>query len=421
MRLCCALGLALLAGPALGLDYRLELGSETWAFSQAGAQGQARQNLAASARLTLWQEWQDGRDSLTVEPLLRYDAEDPERRQADLRQLDWVHVAGAWEVRAGIRQVFWGVTEGAHLVDIINQTDQVAALDGEDKLGQPMLNLAWEAGAHGLDLYALLGARERTFAGSDGRLRLPLVVDTDQASYESGRGRRRVDSALRYQFNDQGLRLGLSAFQGTAREPELRPVLDPARLVYAQSGQPMGLAPGYTPVLAPHYPLIRQLGLDAQYTAGDALLKAELIRRRGQGPAFWAADLGLEYTQVGLAGLAWDLGYLLEYLHDSRNGQATTPFEHDLLLGGRLALNDVAGSELLAYVIADLHSGEQLWTVEASRRLGESLRLGLEARVFRHTPAPQDAWAFLATPDTEHKLRSLAQDDYLRLSLDWFF
>ena len=45
-------------------------------------------------------------------------------------------------MRLGLRKVYWGVTESQHLVDVINQTEGVENLDGEDKLGQPMLNLA---------------------------------------------------------------------------------------------------------------------------------------------------------------------------------------------------------------------------------------------------------------------------------------
>ena len=41
----------------------------------------------------------------------------------------------------GIDKVFWGVIESRHLVDYINQTDGVEDVDGEDKLGQPMINL----------------------------------------------------------------------------------------------------------------------------------------------------------------------------------------------------------------------------------------------------------------------------------------
>lgn len=36
--------------------------------------------------------------------------------------MTWLVVEQDWELRLGVRKVFWGVTEGSHLVDIINQT-----------------------------------------------------------------------------------------------------------------------------------------------------------------------------------------------------------------------------------------------------------------------------------------------------------
>lgn len=416
-----AMMLALAATPALAWEQRSELGAEAFGFARAGAQGQDAATAALSLRSEWWTRWNDGRDVVTVAPFVRVDSADPERRGLDLRQLEWTHARrDGLEVRSGIRQVFWGVTEGEHLVDIVNQTDQVAALDGEQKLGQPMVSLALERGAQQLEAFVLLGARERRYPGRDGRLRLPLVVDNDLAGFESGRGRERVDGALRYQFNAGRLRLALSGFSGTAREPELRPVVDTARLVYA-GPFPVGLQPGYQPVLAPFYPVIDQLGLEAQLTAGDGLWKLEAIERHGQGETFRAADAGVELTQVGIAGSRLDVGWLAEYLYDSRDLAATTPFADDVLLGARLAFNDVAGSELLASVIVDRATHEALWSLEGSRRLGECCRLALEARVFAHTPPPQDAWAFLATPDAAHRLRALADDDYLRLAWTRFF
>ncbi len=407
------------AVPAQAWEQRHELGLEAFGFAADGAQGQSRGDVAASWRGEFWRSWNDGRDVITAVPYVRLDNEDRERRLFDLRQLEWTHARGdGIEVRTGIRQVFWGVTEGLHLVDILNQTDQVAALDGEDKLGQPMLSLGAERGAHMLEAFLLAGARERTFPGVNGRLRLPLVVDAGLATFEHGR--ERLDGALRYQFNRDRLRLALSGFSGTAREPELRPVVDPARLVYA-GPFPVGLQPGYQPVLAPHYPAIDQLGLEMQVTAGDWLWKLEAIERHGQGARFRAADAGFEWTQVGLAGSRLDAGWLAEYLHDSRDEWATTPFADDVLLGARLAFNDVAGSELLASVIVDRDSREQLWSLEGSRRLGECCKLELEARLFRHTPPPQDAFSALLAPDTAHRLRPLAADDYLRLGWTRFF
>ncbi|MES2818142.1 MAG: hypothetical protein V4812_04055 [Pseudomonadota bacterium] len=407
--------------PAQALQQRHELGLEVWGFAEPGAQGQARENASLSLRSEFWYDLDNGRDRFVLTPFVRGDARDDRRSHFDLREASWDHRGEGFELRSGVRQVFWGVTEGVHLVDIINQTDQVESLDGEQKLGQPMINLSIERGEQLFDLFLLTGARERRFPGADGRLRLPLVVDEDLASYESGRENRRLDLAARWQLNLPAMRLGLSGFSGTAREPELRPVIDLARLRIAD-GQLVGFAPGYQPVLAPHYPLINQLGLDLQVTQGDLLWKLEAIQRNGGLENFNAADAGLEYTQVGAFGTQLDLGWLLEYLHDSRDERATTPFEDDLLLGWRLAFNDAASSTLLASLILDRQTGERLISLEGQHRLSDDLLLELEMRAFAGgAERPQSALAFLREPDSRHKLRPLAQDDFLRLELSWFF
>ncbi|MFZ5723481.1 MAG: hypothetical protein ACOY33_07450 [Pseudomonadota bacterium] len=417
-------GIALLlpAAPAAA-GFRGELGAEGWQFFAEGTRGQDDTVTSVRLRPEAWHERGDDRYALIL--FARHDSADPERSHADIREASWLRhgsfgADAGWDLRAGIRQVFWGVTEGMHLVDIVNQTDSVESLDGEQKLGQPMLNLSLENGAHTLDVYALFGARERTFAGRDGRLRLPLPVDGDAAEFESSNGRDRVDGALRYQYGDHGLQLGLSLFGGSGREPELRPVVDPAQLVFS-GPVPVAFLPGYTPHFVPFYPVILQAGLDAQYTAGDWLWKLETIERLGQQDAYYAADAGFEYTQVGVFGSRIDVGWLAEYLYDERGAAATQPFEHDILVGARIAFNDPASSELLASLIADENSGERLWSLEGSRRFGDALKLSLEARAFAGMPAPQDPFAFLFAPDTTHKLRPLADDDFLRLELTWFF
>jgi hypothetical protein len=406
--------------PLAAVEQRHELGLELWGFAEPGAQDQAREDLSLSLRSEFWHELDNGRDSFVLTPFLRYDARDDERSHVDLREASWNHLGDGFELRSGIRQVFWGVTEGAHLVDIINQTDQVESLDGEQKLGQPMINLALEQGAQMFDLFVLLGARERTFPGEHGRLRLPLVVDEDLASYESSRENRRIDLAARWQLNLPALRLGLSGFSGTAREPELRPVVDASRFTFS-NGQ-LDFAPGYQPVLAPHYPLINQLGVDLQVTQGDLLWKLEAIQRNGGLENYHAADAGLEYTQVGAFGSPVDIGWLVEYLHDSRGRRATSPFEHDLLVGWRFAFNDAAGSTLLTSLIVDRETGERLFSIEAQHRLSDELLLELELRAFAHGGGrPQNALEFLREADSEHKLRPLLQDDFLRAELSWFF
>ena len=75
------------------------------------------------------------------------------------------------------KQGVWGVTETNHRVDIINQTDFTEGFDGEEKLGQPMIKISFERPWGLLDVYALLGFRERNFSGTKGRLRLPLSIN----------------------------------------------------------------------------------------------------------------------------------------------------------------------------------------------------------------------------------------------------
>ena len=89
-----------------------------------------------------YHEWDKGTQSLAFVPFFRLDQHDNERTHFDIRELNWTKVAENWELRLGLRKVFWGVTEFQHLVDIINQTDLVENIDTEDKLGQPMINLA---------------------------------------------------------------------------------------------------------------------------------------------------------------------------------------------------------------------------------------------------------------------------------------
>lgn len=423
MRLACGLLLAglTLATPATALDHRGELGMEGWSFADAGAQGQARTNASLRVQAELWQRFNDEHDTLTVTPFFRLDAEDNERTHTDVREAFWQHAGENYEFRAGWRQVFWGVTEGAHLVDIINQTDLVDAVDGERKLGQAMLNLSLERSEQTFDVFLLPGARERRFAGRDGRLRLPLVVDTGLTTWESARENRRLDLAARWQLNTPAVRLGVSAFSGTAREPELRPVIDLAQVIFAPGPVPVGFQPGYQPVLAPHYPLIKQLGVDTQYTQGDWLWKLEAIAREGGMQDYRAADAGVEYTQVGVFGSQMDIGWLAEYLHDSRGNAASTPFEHDVLLGTRLIINDTASSDVLLGLIIDRHTGERLLSVEATTRFGDSLRGSLELRHFGHSRPVQTPFEFLTMPDGEYKLRQLSQDNFARIELTWFF
>ena len=336
--------------------------------------------------------WNDGADGFVFSPYGRFDPEDSERNHGDIREALWTHAGDSWEIKAGIGRVFWGVTESAHLVDVINQTDLVENLDGEDKLGQPLLNLTYISNAGTFSAFVLPGFRERTFPGENGRLRSFPVVDADDVSWESSAEEKHVDSAVRYSHYFGPVDIGLSHFHGTNREPDLLPRFgdDPTRPI----------------ALTPHYAQMDQTGVDLQLTMESWIGKFEWIRRETDTETFMAWAAGLEWTVPGIFQTTHDLGLIGEWLHDERD--AETLFDDDLFVGGRWVWNDVNGTEVLAGVVADLdETTEQFWNLEASRRLNDRWTIELEWRVFRGLPTGPFA--------------PLNQDDYIQLEVARYF
>jgi hypothetical protein len=375
------------AQPLEGTRTRLKgyVATEPRLFPQ-DARFASQDSLSSSlaAELELRHEWDGRAKAFVVDAFGRIDQSDPERTHVDAREAAFRWAGGGTQLLAGVSRVFWGVTESQHLVDIVNQTDLVENPDGEEKLGQPMLQLTLERSFGTLALFVLPLARERTFPGRDGRLRTPLPVDTDAAVFEAGRWH--VDLAGRFSRTIGPVDVGLSHFRGTTREPRMVPVGEQ---------------------LVPHYELIGQTGLDAQVTVGQWLWKAEAIHRTGQGRAFVAATAGFEYTFANVGGSGADVGLLVEYLYDDRGREAPTPWQDDVFAGVRLARGDAQSTELLVGVIVDRTGGGRAWSVEGSRRIGAHGKLGLEAR------------SFSAKPDDV--LSGLQRDDYVQLSFAYHF
>jgi len=331
--------------------------------------------------------------SLTFIPFMRIDSADSERTHFDIRELNLLLIGDPLEVRIGVGKVFWGVTEFVHLVDIINQTDLVESIRGEDKLGQPMLHFSAPSYFGVFDFFVLPYFRERTFPGSDGRLRTSFEVDTDKAVYEDSDEENHVDFAIRYSnifsFGD----FGIYYFRGTGRDPLFIPdVKDNGEIV-----------------LLPYYQQIDQVGTDLQIVAGNWLWKLEALYQDNDDDPFFAATGGFEYTFVGLGSSKADLGVILEYAYDDREEEALTSFQNDLLFGLRFGANDAASTEILLGLSYDVKNNGQVLQLEASRRLTNNMSLALEG------------WAFFNTEDDDYYLHSIRDDDYIRLQIFYYF
>ncbi len=331
-------------------------------------------------------EWADGTNNLDVKLFYRVDQYDEQRTHGDIRELSWTGVSDNWEVLAGISKVFWGVAETQHLVDIVNQTDLVENLDGEDKLGQPMIRASTERDWGTVDFFILPGFRERTFPGPEGRPRPNIVIDTEQdAIYDFSAGKNHIDLAARYSHYISEWEFGLSFFSGTGREPT--------------DFKPVGVSPVGEPVVIPIYSLINQIGLDGQAFFGDWTWKLEAINTEARsgdkkGINSFQTVGGFEYTLVGLADSNMDLGFVVEYHYSDKRIYENTIFDNDLATALRFVFNDVQSTELLAGLTTDADTQSIGSFIEASRRLGESWTVEAQVRTFHGTEENRPLYSF---------------------------
>lgn len=370
---------------------------ETRLFTESAAYSeQHSDNSSIAFQPEFYHEFGSSNESITFVPYIHLDQHDHERSHADIRELTWLKVVENIEWRIGIRKVFWGVTESQHLVDIINQTDAIDSPDGEDKLGQPMFNLSYITDLGTFDAFVLPYFRERTFAGKKGRLRSEPYIDSATTFYESTDRKKNIDYAFRWSHSIEEWDLGLSYFTGTSRDPRFVAGND-------QNGDA---------ALHPYYDLIQQYGIDFQATYNSWLWKLEGIHRSGIGGAgdskFNAVTAGIEYTFYSVIGDATDIGLIFEYLYDDRGDAATTPFQNDFLAGLRFNLNDEQSSEALIGVIQDIDSDATIYTIEASRRLTQHIKLSVEVRQYKNIAANEALYSYL-------------KDDYIQFELAYFF
>lgn len=350
--------------------------------------GQKDHFPALSIQPEYYVEWQGGKYIFNFTGFGRVDFTDSERNHVDIREMYWQTVNNNWEFSFGLKKIYWGVTEAAHLVDIINQTDNLETFDGEQKLGQLMAHYSYMSNFGTFDVFAMSLFRRRRFPGVDGRLRPPETIGRDELEYESDMERARPEGAFRWSHYFGPVDIGLTYFYGTGREPIIG---------INNDGSLFGI-----------YPVIHQTGLDLQATTGPILWKLESIIRRSDIQDMKAMDVGIEYTFGNIGGSGIDLGLLGEYLYDDRDDRALNSLQSDVFLGGRLAFNDTQSTEFLFGSIIDLERSTRLYSVEGSRRLGQSFKATLEMRLFKDVSQEEFLYLF-------------RQDSFLKFDLGWYF
>jgi len=323
-------------------------------------------------------------------PFARWDENDKKRSHFDFREAFWAYQNDDIELLIGLNKVFWGVAESVHLIDIINQTDLVENINQEEKLGQPMIRLAFQEDYGLLSFYLLPYFRERSFSGPDGRFRSETPINADNAKYQSSSKRKHLDFAFRYSHYFGDIDLGLYYFNGTNRDPRMS----------------IG---GINSELLLNYDQIEQIGLDLQYTHSSWLWKLESFVRDGYDDSIFAGVAGFEYTFYQVFDGIGDMGILFEYQHDDRSSvESITSADNDFFLGSRWTSNNINDGSILAGFILDKKTSETFYSVEAKTRLKENTLLTLELKVTTNSE--------LGEPNFPQ-----SRDDYLELQINHFF
>ena len=315
-------------------------------------------------------ETPNGNTAFSFVPYARATKHDNNSSNFDIREAYVQYSGEDWSVKAGLDREFWGVTESVNLVDVINQLDLAGNLGGTQKLGQPMLKATFDRDYGEFSAYLLPYFRTRTFPDPDSAFgSIPEVREGDK-TFESSREKRHVDFALRWSHSVGDVDMALSYFDGTNRTPTMQ----------------VGVNRDGSFFQTPHYTLLKQAGLELQYTRGSWLWKLEAVGAKNDTDHYFASIAGFEYVLPSLFDSRADLSLFAEYLWDSRGDEALTPFENDVMLSARLSLNDTQSTEFSGGVIKDVSTAGVLYNLQASTRLGEKWRIGLQARVYNDIP-----------------------------------
>lgn len=290
----------------------------------------------------------------TAHPFLRLDERDSERTHIDFRELKAAVITKKWQASIGFDQVYWGVMENHHLVDIVNQTDYNESPNGDDKLGQPMFRLGMNIKDALLEAMILIGYREPSMPTPGARF---SFEDDYRYEYEGWGEEYHPDLALRYSKTLKNIDVGVSYFGGHSRTPELdtQSVGDPVWKIN----------------------LIDQVSVDIKADLNRIELKAEVLYKVVEDKSTRAMVFGSEFKLMQDQNFGVNL--LAEYSWDQHGESAfDNSFQNDIFAGVRVTLNGLNDSEILIGHNYDFDFGSQHGSVQAKVNVTKALSVGVE-------------------------------------------
>jgi len=374
------------------LSTRAEVGVESRAFYPDGKGGSKDYNIAPVARLEVRAE--KSVVSARGRALVRHDMVDDERSVV-IGEEAWLGLTvERLELKAGLQTLTWSATEAFHPADVVNSRYFDSSIETPDKLGEPMVSASirlW-SGSQLTLMYMpvfmkpVLPSRRSRYNLFGPGVTPPPITHLDRNGRDES-GLLAHQGALRFTQTVGGADLGLHVMQHVER---FAPIVAP------RLNEPV-------PTLALVYLPTLEAGLTYLHVAGPVVIKAEGTYRHylaeksrvfGELPELdhGLLAVGLEYGLSHESGS--DSTFLLEGMQAflvGEDARAVRPlFDHDLMVGYRLAFNDEQGKALLVTAVIDAVRPEQFFAnVLYSQRLTERWSADGGVRIARVPPRGQ--------------------------------
>lgn len=326
---------------------------------------------------------------ITMSVFGRYHPEADKYWRGDVRELRLSYYASQLEVSGGMLMERWGVLEAFSPVDILNPRDRVEDFQGDVKLGIPGGRLSWLLDSGRVDVWLLPYSREERLAEGKDRFRTSAIMLSD-AEFENGQNK--LSSAVRVSQILETMEFAVSYYNGHARSPYFVPNLDGVGNVIA---------------LQPNYARIEQAGFELLWVRGQILVKLESIYRSTGDDDFTGLGIGLEREFPRIGSAKNSLTLYGEYYYDGRESDRIsplTPFQNDVFLGFRLALNDLRSTEYELRFTRDLDYDSTFWDVRAKTRIKQQWFIEASLYKFVHV-------------DADPALRSFTSDSRLAVNV----
>ena len=376
------------------------------------------QGLGLLGRLEVSHKHKPFREKIRV--FGRLDGRDSNRTVFIVEELWGEAKFGIFKLRIGADVLNWTATEAFHPADIINARNLDSDSENYEKLGEPMVRLSAKIGSGSISAFFFPYYTETIFPAQSSRLSfIPSDVRVGQFIRMDARGRLTENQfgpqgALRITQSFRGIDIGIHVVHHMDR-------LQPEILFDRDQGLPRAL-----------FRTVTQIGGTYQHVIGPVIAKLEAGYRVFAAPNDNMTEFGevqdrnhlqlaagLEYGSLIDSGIEFTvlaeaqsifLGKEIEswFTGDDVSGVKALRrnlgvFQRDVLIGLRVAFNDVDSKQLFVNGIVDLDDPEQiLFNASYSQRLSNSWSVSAAIRLVFGPSSSAASQGFAVPPASDH-------------------